>query len=426
MKEQQKIDVAVFRFGVIQDFVNGSKLDYGEQAKLLRKKCRRKWDIPHSHRTSVSRGTIQRWIQIYEESGGALESLYPKGRSDKGKLRVMDGEACLTLKQMREEMPDATVPFILKTMEKRGCVSSNLPTSTVYRFFHNNDLMRPTKAREDRRKFEAEHPNDIWQSDVMHGPHLEIDGKKRKTYLIAFIDDHSRLIVHGGFYTSETTRAFMHAFEQALLKRGLPRKLYVDNGSAFRSRQLKHTTASLGIALWHSRAYKPQGRGKIERFVKTVRSQFLPGFTGNSLDEINQAFKAWLVSDYNVRKHSATGKKPLERFADGIECIRATPDKLKDHFRKTARRKINRDRTIVLDKHLYEGPVALIGKQVDLLYHENEYDRVELRYKQKSYGFLRQVDLHANCRVKRDKNNDPVIVSGDETPLSGQMWEAKS
>jgi len=195
MKEQQKIDVAVFRFGIIQDFVNGLKLDYGEQAKLLRKKCKHKWDIPHSHRTSVSRGTIQRWIRIYEESGSTLESLYPKGRSDKGKLRVLDGEACLTLKQMREEMPDATVPFILKTMEKRGCTSSQLPPSTVYRFFHHNNLMRPTKAREDRRKFEAEHPNDIWQSDVMHGPHLEIDGKIRKTYLIAVIDDHSRLIV---------------------------------------------------------------------------------------------------------------------------------------------------------------------------------------------------------------------------------------
>jgi hypothetical protein len=82
MKEQQKIDVAVFRFGIIQDFVNGSKLDYGEQAKLLRKKCKHKWDIPHSHRTNVSRGTIQRWIRIYEESGSALESLYPKGRSE--------------------------------------------------------------------------------------------------------------------------------------------------------------------------------------------------------------------------------------------------------------------------------------------------------------------------------------------------------
>ena len=111
---------------------------------------------------------------------------------------------------------------------------------------------------------------------------------------------------------------------------------------------------------------------------------------------------------------------------DGIECIRSTPDNLKDHFRKTVRRKINKDRTIIVDKRLYEGPVDLIGKQVELLYHENEYDRLELRYQQKSWGFLRQVDLNVNCRVKRDKNNDPMI-SGDETiPETGQMWGADS
>ncbi len=83
----------------------------------------------------------------------------------------------------------------------------------------------------------------------MHGPRLDVDGKNRKTYLIAFIDDHSRLIVHAQFYVSESTKVFMTALEQALLKRGLPRKIYVDNGSAFRSKQLMFTTASLGIAL---------------------------------------------------------------------------------------------------------------------------------------------------------------------------------
>jgi hypothetical protein len=55
----------------------------------------------------------------------------------------------------------------------------------------------------DRRKFEAELPNDIWQSDVMHGPYVMVEGRRRKTYLIAFIDDHSRLIPHAAFYLSE-------------------------------------------------------------------------------------------------------------------------------------------------------------------------------------------------------------------------------
>ena len=181
--------------------------------------------------------------------------------------------------------------------------------------------------------------------------------------------------------------------------------------------------ASLAVALIHSRPYKPQGRGKIERFFKSVRSQFIPGFSGTTLNEINMEFEAWLAHEYNVRKHSATDQKPLERFIDGIECIRATPDNLKEHFRRTVRRKVNNDRTIILDKRLYEGPVELIGKPVELLFHENEYDRVELRCQQKSWGFLKQVDLNVNCRVMRGKNNDRV-VSLEETSAAetGQMW----
>ena len=286
--------------------------------------------------------------------------------------------------------------------------------------------MRKHTKVEDRRKYEAEMPNDIWQSDVLHGPKLIAGDKRRKTYLIAFIDDHSRLIPYGQFYTSENVQSFMHAFEQALLRRGLPRKLYVDNGSAYRSQQLMRTAASLGIALIHARPYKPQGKGKIERFFKTVRTQFFPDFSGNTLQEINHAFKAWISDEYYSRKHSSTGKSPLARFIDNIECVRSAPDNLKDHFRKVARRRVNKDRTVVLDKRLYEGPVELIGKQVELLFHEEERDRIEIRYKQQSYGILKQVDLNVNCRVKRDKNKDPVISGGNSIPQSGRIWEVES
>ena len=387
-------------------------------------KCDRKWVIPHSDRTSISRGTIQRWIKLYKESGNNLESLYPSTRNDWGKQRALDEETCLGLVRLRKEMPDVSVPFIVKTMKKRGVIPPNtyLPFTTVYRFFHRHNLMRKHTTVEDRRKYEAEMPNDIWQSDVMHGPKLIAGDKRHKTYLIAFIDDHSRLIPYGQFYTSENTLSFTHAFEQALLRRGLPRKLYVDNGSAYRSRQLMHTAASLGIALIHARPYKPQGKGKIERIFKTIRSQFLPGFAGKTLQDINQSFERWLTDEYHCRKHSSTGQTPISRFVDNIECIRSAPQNLKDHFRKVARRRVNKDRSVVLDRIMYEAPVTLIGKQVELLYHEDERESVEIRYKNKTYGMLNQIDINVNCRVKRDKNNNISISSKDLTPQSGQIW----
>jgi transposase InsO family protein len=425
MEEKYKIDVAVFRHSVIHDFVSGIKLNHGEKERLLKEKCDRKWFIPHSDKTSISRGTIQRWIKLYEESRNNLESLYPRTRNDLGKHRTFDEETCLGLIRMREEMPDVTVPFLIKTMKKRDIVPPNtyLPLTTVYRFFHQHNLMKKHTTVEDRRKYEAEMPNDIWQSDVMHGPKLLAGDKRRKTYLIAFIDDHSRLIPYGQFYTSENIQSFMHAFEQALLRRGLPRKLYVDNGSAYRSRQLMHTAASLGIALIHAKPFKPEGKGKIERVFKTIRSQFLPGFTGKTLQDINRSFEKWLTDEYHCRKHSSTGQSPLTRFIDNIECIRSAPDKLKDHFRKIARRRVNKDRSVVLDRVMYEAPVKLIGKQVELLYHEDERESVEIRYKHKSYGMLNQIDINVNCRVKRDKNNNIAISSKDLTPQSGQIWE---
>jgi hypothetical protein len=194
----------------------------------------------------------------------------------------------------------------------------------------------------------------------------------------------------------------------------------VDNGPAFRSRHLEQVTAALGIALIHSKPYTPQGRGKIERFFRTVRADFVTGFIGKSLTDLNEAFDLWLNDVYHQRKHSATGQKPIERFAANMECLRVAPKNLKDYFRQTARRRVAKDRTVTLKGHLYEAPVKLIGYQVELLYHADNMKRVEVFYQHQSYGFLRWVDLHVNCRVKRDKNrNTDININTDKKRYQG-------
>jgi len=427
MNEDEKREVGIFRFGVIHDFVSGVTLDRGEQERLLREKCKRKWSIPYSSRSRLTRSTILRWIKRYRDSNGKLESLYPLSRSDRGLSRGMDEETALALIRLRKELPKATVPILIETMRKRRWVSPGvrLNLSTVYRFLHRHNLMNQAFLKPvDRRKFEVELPNDLWQGDSMHGPRVEVDGRMRKSYLLAFLDDHSRLVPHGQFYLSEGVACSLDALEQALLKRGLPRKLYLDNGPAFRSKHLEHVTASLGIALIHARPYKPQGRGKIERFFRTVRMQFLPGFKGKTLEELNEAFDLWLNDIYHQRKHSSTAKSPFERFTAHMECIRPAPRELKDYFRKHARRRVAKDRTITLNGKLYEAPVTLIGQQVLLLYHENQSARVEVLYKQQSYGLLTPLDLHINARVKRDKNSGTDLEMADKPSLyrGGKLW----
>jgi transposase InsO family protein len=257
----------------------------------------------------------------------------------------------------------------------------------------------------------------------MHGPKVLVDERHRKSYLIAFIDDHSRLVPHAQFYLSENLTAFLDALENALLKRGLPRKLYVDNGPAYRSRQLEHICASVAIALIHAKAYQPQGKGKIERFFRTVRRQFLPTVGEKmTLHSLNEALHKWLDS-YHQRKHSATGCSPWQRFADNMQCLRPAPENLKDHFRIVARRTVAKDRSVTLNGRLFEAPVALIGKRIDLLYHKDHWQRVEARWNNNSYGLLRLVDTAVNCRVKRDRNrNTQIEPTNPSSPKGGQIW----
>jgi transposase InsO family protein len=427
MLEKQKNEIATFRFGVICDFVNNPSMGHGHKEALLKEKCARKWSIPFSDKTRLSRSTIRRWIALYKSGGNKIEALFPKNRCDTGKSRTMDEETGLALISVRKEFPNSTVKKLINIMNERNLVTPgiNLNLSKVYRFLHKHDLMNRHNPV-DRRKFEAELPNDLWQADVMHGPQVKCNGKLKKTYLIAIIDDYSRMIVHGEFYYSEKLSSWLHAFEKGLLRRGLPRKLFVDNGAAFRSKHFEQISASLGIALIHSRPYCPQGKGKIERWFKTVRSNFLSDYKLSTLDRLNEDIKLWIDETYNQRKHGSTGQKPLERFVSNTHCLRIAPKELKNHFRKKVYRRVASDRTVSIDTRLFEAPVALIKKRVTLLYHEDNPEQVEVIWDDKSYGIIRPVDVHVNCRVKRDRNSKNENHTDNRASYqSGQLWNLK-
>lgn len=431
MNEEQKKQVAIFRFGVISDFVSPTRLGWGERARLLQEKCARQWQIPFSTRTRLSPATIRSWVRAYEKGGQRLESLYPHSRSDRGAGRALDQETTLALIGLRREMPHATVQNLIRTAQQRGVVDAekHLAQSTLWRLLKREGLMeRGEPAAVDRRRFEAELPNDIWQSDVMHGPAVVAQGKNRKAYLIAFIDDMSRLICHAQFYLSENLDCYLDALRQALLTRGLPRKLYVDNGPAFRSLHLHQITASLGIALIHARPYQPQGKGKVERLFRTVRSDFLPGVRTQSLNDLNMALDGWIRDVYHNREHRSTGQTPLGRYAAHCECVRAAPKDLSDHFRQQARRRVAKDRTVAVAGRLFEAPIALIGKQITLFYHAHDPARIEARHEGKSYGMLRVVDLNVNCHVQREKDTlkihtEPRALSSGQLLFGGKKEE---
>jgi putative transposase len=407
-ENEQKLKIATFRFGIISEFVTGVKLVYGEKEKLLKQKIERSYDVPFSNRSVVSRSTIEKWVGDYKKSGYRLEGLYPQDRNDKGQNRALSTSLKLAIKELKKEQPNLKAPAMIILLKQKKLIAAdeNINLSTLYRYLKAEELTSINEGAVDKRHFEALHPNEIWQSDVLHGPYVKVDGKAKKSYLIAIIDDHSRYIIHAEFYLAETRENFLAALKDGIIKRGLPQILYIDNGSCFRALHLEQVSAQLGIGIKHSRPYIPQGRGKIERWFKYVRDNFLSIYSQTSknsekLETLNQEFSKW-VETYNNRQHGTTKQSPYDRYQANLECIRPAPAYLLDYFRQIEFRRVKKDRTVKLMGVMYEVPMGLIDRQVELRFHPDKLLEVEIFFQNKSYGMAIKVDPHVNSIIGRN------------------------
>lgn len=415
VENDKNLAIATFRFGVISEFVTGVKLTYGEKERLIREKTNRNYEIPFSGRKSISRSAIQQWIVDYKRAGYRIEGLYPKERKDAGASRSIDSAIKVAILDMKRANPHWTVPVIINKLKHNKIIAAdtNLPINSIYRMLKNEKFTSENTSAQDRRKFEAEYPNDLWQSDIMHGIKVPDQNKRRKTYLCAIIDDHSRLITHAQFFLSERIESLTTTLRYAILKRGIPQKIYADNGSCYRAISLEQICASLGISLIHARPYKPEGKGKIERFFRNVRTSFMPFCEKQkSLESLNQAFEAW-VDEYNNSIHSSTKMTPTERFQKNLKCARPAPPDLMNYFRQVVSRTVRKDRSVQLKNHFYEVPVGLIDKKVELRFHEDDLNKVEVFFNNQSFGFANPVNLQVNSMVIRENSNrNHTIQSG--------------
>ena len=413
MDQHQRQRIALFRFGVIAELVD-CPLGAGERQARVRGIAEKDWQVPFSGRQRVSRSTVLAWLARYEASGRRIESLMPRERRDRGSSKSISAEDEQALVVLRRELPAVNLPVLLREARTRRVLSEQFRASpqSVYRMLKRHGLQRERAAPQDRRRFEAELPNDQWQADCLHGPRVLVADKRRKTYLFACIDDHSRLITHAEFYLNESLDSFCDCLLTALARRGLPRTLYVDNGPAFRSHQLRYGCASLGIAVLHSRPYQPEGRGKIERFFRTLRQQVLALVADEvNLAELNLVLESWLERDYHRRRHSSTGQPPLQRYLDHVAALRSAPKEVRDHFRIAVRRRVDKDRTVSLHGKLFEAPTGLIGQTVTLLYHRADPQRIEVICDERSWGFLVPLDLTVDSRVRRATGHDTELLS---------------
>lgn len=418
MDDNRREAIALFRYGVISELVSRT-LAPGEKERLLDAISRQSWTIPGTDRTQIGSSTARGWVAQYDAMG--LEGLKPRWRSDAGTSRALSATAQDLLLGLRRERPQASVESLIRAVRLSGKVDAEEPMkpSTVYRFLAQHGFKRERKksGEPDAKAFTHRHAGDLWMVDVMHGPRLWVKGRQKgaKTYLVAFLDDASRLVPYAAFYPAENSACFQDSLKHALLRRGIPRRLYCDNGSAFRSQHLQVVCATLNIALIHSRPGKPRGRGKNERFFRSVRSSFLPHLDDSMLGDLaslNRVFWAWLESEYHHSPHRGlSGKTPQERFLEDLEWIREAPQDLERMLRMKVFRRVAKDRTIRLESRSYECPDGFAGEKVEVLY--DPYDlrqAIHIRRRGETEEYrVRPLDAHTNAMLPRAPRETPEL-----------------
>jgi transposase InsO family protein len=353
--------------------------------------------------------TIQTWYYRYKNHG--VTSMDTSPRADKGTPRKVTPEEVL-------EAINAALPHFHqkgnghsktpnKTAIYRFCIekgllhASQIARTTFCRFVSKYEMLKDDPGENKRRlAFSMQYANQLWQADTMFGP--QVGGKQTK--LIAFIDDASRVLCHGEFFMDENADSMIRALRSAFYKRGLPEQLLVDNGSIYCCQEITLICARVGCILRHTAVRDAAAKGKIERFFRRVRDQFLiRNLDLSSLDQLNKQFTHWVEQDYNATVHSTLGMKPIDRFGVDLSRIRfLSPSQDTDElFYAEATRTVKKDNTFSFQGQRYETPIDLRGKQITVRYERHRNGTVIVYDNGRRLGQARLLDAVANGLARR-------------------------
>jgi putative transposase len=380
--------IALFRYELVQQALDPA-LSSRQRGRLVRDLAGRVHNGPFGAPVRVSAPTLNRWCRWWR--AGGFEALVPTPARVEPRTPV---EVLAMAAALKRENPQRTAAQVVRILRAQ---SGWAPSErTLQRHFKHLELDRDVPAKPAVfGRFEADRCNELWVGDVLHGPVISgADGVRRKTYLFAFLDDRSRAVMAARFGFAEDTVRLAAALRPALASRGVPESIYVDNGSSFVDSWLLRACASLGIKLVHSRPGQPEGRGKIERWFRTVRDQFLVELTDEAagriagLAELNRLATAWIETVYHPAVHSETGAPPLRRWRVGIRdpLPLPTPAQLREAFLWSEFRTVNKNAVVSLHNNRYQVDELLIGRKIELVFDPFDLTDIEVRYRGRSHG----------------------------------------
>ena len=399
------VEVAHFRFGLIAPVIQGTFSDASEAAyfrRVTESPIRR----PDGTDYKYSPDTLERWVSLYRKHG--MDGLTPNTRKDKGISRSLDAETIDEIYRLIAKFPRMSGVMIHEKLINGGFITHAVSVRAIQRFIKENGLRSANSpgVQKDRMAFEMENFGELWQADTAYFPYIPKDGgKKHRTYCIMLIDDHSRMLVGGGLFFNDNAGNFQKVLKDAIRTYGIPEKLYMDNGSPYKNRQLSRILKELGIIEIHTPVRDGASKGKIERNFRTMRSRFLaPLDIGEiaSLDDFNSRLNRYMV-DHNTRKHSGTGTTPMDRFAQTNGRIRLPKSKewLDECFLNRETRKVRPDSCITIANVEYDCPPQLIGEKVEVRFLPDRMDDAYILDEDRRRYPLHRTNRVENSRTKR-------------------------
>ncbi|HYB23271.1 MAG TPA: DDE-type integrase/transposase/recombinase [Solirubrobacteraceae bacterium] len=422
MDEGRRREVGLFRYALIRDAADAA-LSKAERGRLVRALAEGEHVGVDGRLVRVARGTLDEWIRAYRHGG--FEALVPRPRVVVPRTPAELLELAFALKRERPERTAAQVREIMLAAGGRAPGLRTLQTHLARQGLNvRADGRTPGKVYG---RFEARVRNELWTGDGLHGPKLA-GAAARRAVLLAFIDDHSRLLVGWRWGTGEDVFRLEAALRCGLMARGVPEAILVDRGSAFVSTQLLRACAVLGVKLIHASPRAATTKGKIERFFRTVRDQFLVEIDdGVQLAELNRLFSAWLEVVYHRRAHSETGQTPLERFDAAGAPMLPTPALLREAFLWSQERTVTKTATVSLHGNTYEVDAALVHRKVELVFDPFDLTRIEVRYQHRPFGAAMPllIDRHTHPQAQREVPTPPASTGIDYLKLLAAKRDAE-
>ena len=398
-------ELAYFRFAMAAPAIQGTFPDASVAAY-----CRRVTENPivrpDGTAFKYSPGTLAKWISLYKFGG--MEELMPRSRSDKGVTRSLSDEAIAELYRLKEKFPKLNAVQIHVRLVQDGFMPATVSERAVQRYIKRSGLknLAASGPLKDRKAFEEPYFGAMWQADTCFFPYVpDENGKKQRTYLIAIVDDHSRLVVAARLFFADDAYNFQKLLKDAVASTGIPFKLYVDHGPSYENSQLSYICGSLGTVLIHAPVRDGAAKAKVERFFGVAKSRWLNGLdTGQiqSIDEFNREL-AEAVRTHNLTVNTSTGQTPMDRFLATRGRIRVPESEewLDECFMNRITRKVKNDATVSIQSMQFDAPMQFIRQTVEIRFLPDRLSEAYIFNGGRHFP-LKPTDKQANSRVKRE------------------------